>query len=48
MIGILLELLHEVRNEDKTEAIKIATGKNKLPELNEVGKKIKDVWQLRK
>lgn len=48
MIGILLELLHEVRNEDKKGAIGTATGKNQLPEGKDLGKKIKEVWQSRK
>ena len=46
MIGILIELLQEVRQE--TEAIQIAKGKNELPEVKELPKKIGQVWQRRK
>lgn len=46
MIGILLELLQEVRQE--TEAIEIAKGKYELPEAKDLPKKFKQIWQKRK
>ena len=46
MIGMLIELLQEVRQE--TDTIQIAKGKNELPEASDLPKKLKEVWQRRK
>lgn len=43
MIGILIELLHEVRAEE--ESIRIAKGKNHLPERKELPKRIKEIFK---
>ena len=47
MIGILLELLYDVREE--SEAIEIAKGKHKLPEnWKETKDKLSKIWHKRK
>jgi len=47
MIGILLELLQEVRTED--EEIRIAKGKHKLPEnWQETKSKVNEIWRKKK
>lgn len=46
MIGILLELLREVKAED--EAISIAKGENELPEAAELPSKLKQIWRKKK
>lgn len=47
MIGILLELIQEVKAED--EALQIAKGKYKLPEnWRETKDKLSEIWQQRK
>lgn len=43
MIGVVLEMLSDVGNE--SEAIEIAKGKNQIPSIKELPKKLKEVWQ---